>query len=127
MLLIYTNDIINQKGQTGTTDEIIGTGENEVENPDSEDLAGANELIQDPREIIIQDTKSNHGTDFRTKDIEAAHFREMKKQGEVDLNMLSSISGGGGVKSGRSNPGVRGNVARPNFAHGQSTGKRKFE
>lgn len=57
---------------------------------------------------------------------EATRFREMRQIGEVNLNSLSSISGGGGVKNGRSGSGVHGNTGQQRNAHQQSNGKRNY-
>lgn len=58
--------------------------------------------------------------------VEAARFGDMRESGEVNLNSLSSISGGGGVKNGRSGSGVHGNTGQQKIARQQSTGKRNY-
>lgn len=105
---------------------MLGSGEDEIESPDSEDSAAANELMRDARQLAIQDTRSNHNADSRKNDVEAARFREIRKKGDVNLKKLFSISSRR-ERSDRSSAGMHGNAAQNKSAGQQSTGKRKYD
>ena len=76
----------------------------EADDPESEDPEGANELLGEYRERAPQQANRYSETDSREKAAGAPWFGEMRKSGEVKLNRLSSISGGGGSKSRRAVP-----------------------
>ncbi len=90
---------------------------------DSDDPAGANELIRESRNVAIEQAKMNREADkpMKEADAEAGGYSQMGNSRAIELNKLSSISGGGGGKSGRLDPTQR-RIVRKN-----STGKRKYE
>lgn len=90
----------------------------EGDSDDSDDPVGANDLIRaSKKEAADQRVKAARKTETKSHKAEAAMLAERRRNKEVKLNRLSSISGGGVSGGGHQNQGGSGRgrtAANPN-------------